>query len=54
MAYAKTIIFVVFSRGGYKVIRELGRPDCLILHDVDLVPLHPSTPYTCADTPVHM
>lgn len=29
-------------------------PFCLVVHDIDLVPLDPATPYSCSSRPLHL
>ncbi|KAH9504473.1 Beta-1,4-galactosyltransferase 4 [Bulinus truncatus] len=48
----------LFNRGalhnvGFLESEKVGKFDCYIFHDVDLVPINDKNIYTCADNPVH-
>ncbi|XP_055867316.1 beta-1,4-N-acetylgalactosaminyltransferase bre-4-like isoform X2 [Biomphalaria glabrata] len=49
---------VLFNRGalhnvGFLEAEKLGKFDCYIFHDVDLVPLNDQQVYSCGDNPIH-
>jgi len=49
----------MFNRGallnvGYMVSRSFGQYDCLLLHDVDMLPKNDLNFYTCSSTPRHV
>jgi len=39
---------------GYLEVRRLGRYDCFIYHDVDLIPEDLTNSYECTDHPRHL
>ena len=44
----------MLMNAGYSVAKQLRKFDCVIFHDVDLLPVDDRNFYTCSPTPLHV